>query len=160
MSESTGEHHGRGSASVEASDERDAGSERIASDRGVVSRRSMLKAGALAAATLAGAQTARAQQGAPAVATGSVAGGPFGGFAVHGTGVSVGDLRLPYIGPRHVFVRSSASCGCYTITRSVLGQAQLPGPMIPNHSGFGVVEAVGAEVRRVRVGDRVLVCGT
>src|SRR5690606_23172013 len=113
-----------------------------------------------AAATLASAQAARAQQRAPAVATGSVAGRPFRAFVRHGTGGSVEDLRLRDIGPRQVLVRSTASCGCYTITRSVLGQAQVPGPMIPNHSGFGVVEAIGAEVRRVQVGDRVLVCGT
>lgn len=129
-----------------------------------VSRRAMLQAGlhagALAAATLAGTQAARAQQQAPAVATGTVAGRPFRAFVRHGTTSSIEELRLREIKPRQVLVRSTASCGCYTITRSVLGQQPVETPMIPNHSGFGVVEAVGAEVRRVRVGDRVLVCGT
>jgi len=160
MTQSTGVQDESGSASAEALDERGTESVPIASDAGGVSRRSMLKAGAFAAATLASAQAARAQQRAPAVATGSVAGRPFRAFVRHGTGGSVEDLRLRDIGPRQVLVRSTASCGCYTITRSVLGQAQVPGPMIPNHSGFGVVEAIGAEVRRVQVGDRVLVCGT
>jgi S-(hydroxymethyl)glutathione dehydrogenase/alcohol dehydrogenase len=126
---------------------------------GGLSRRSMLQAGALAAATL-GAARAVAQQAAPAVATGSVAGMPFRAFVRSGTSASVEDLRLREIKPRQVLVRTKASCGCYTITRTVLGQRAADTPMIPNHSGMGVVEAVGAEVRRVRVGDRVLVCGT
>jgi S-(hydroxymethyl)glutathione dehydrogenase/alcohol dehydrogenase len=124
-----------------------------------LSRRTMLKAGALAAATFAAAQT-RAQQRAPALATGTVAGRPFRALVRHGATASVEDLRLRELGPRQVLVRSTASCGCYTITRSVLGQQALADPMIPNHSGFGVVEAIGAQIRRVRVGDRVLVCGT
>lgn len=125
---------------------------------GSLSRRSMLKAGALAAATLGGTR-AGAQQ-APAVATGSVEGRPFRAFIRSGSTSSVEDLRLRAIKPRQVLVRTTASCGCYTITSTVLGQRALDMPTIPNHSGFGIVEAIGAEVHRVRVGDRVLVCGT
>jgi S-(hydroxymethyl)glutathione dehydrogenase/alcohol dehydrogenase len=77
-----------------------------------------------------------------------------------GSSASIEDLRLREIKPRQVLVRTTASCGCYTITRTVLAQRNFDTPTIPNHSGFGVVEAVGAEVRRVSVGDRVLVCGT
>ncbi|MGD2166668.1 MAG: alcohol dehydrogenase catalytic domain-containing protein [Gammaproteobacteria bacterium] len=128
-------------------------------DSEAVSRRAMLTAGALAAATIAGAQ-AQAQSEAPAVATDSVAGRPFRALVRSGTSVAIEDLRLRGINPRQVLVRTTASCGCYTITRTVLGQRDFDTPMIPNHSGFGVVEAVGAEVHRVRVGDRVLVCGT
>src|SRR5690606_13298000 len=130
---------------------------------GGLSRRSMLQAGALAAATLAGTQAraqAQAQVQAPAVATGSVAGRPFRAFVRHGATSSIEDLRLRDINPRQVLVRTTASCGCYTITRTVLGQRDVETPQIPNHSGMGVVEAVGDEVRRVQVGDRVLVCGT
>jgi S-(hydroxymethyl)glutathione dehydrogenase/alcohol dehydrogenase len=124
-----------------------------------LSRRSVLKAGALAAATLGAAQ-AGAQQAAPGIATGSVAGMPFRAFVRSGTSGSIEDLRLRELGPRQVLVRTSASCGCYTITRTVLGQQAIALPTIPNHSGMGVVEAIGAEVHRMRVGDRVLVCGT
>jgi len=124
-----------------------------------LSRRSVLTAGAFAAATFAGTRAA-AQARAPAVASGSVAGMPLRAFVRHGNAASVEDLRLRDIGPRQVLVRTTASCGCYTITRTVLGQRAFDTPTIPNHSGFGVVEAVGAEVHRVRVGDRVLVCGT
>jgi len=126
---------------------------------GGLSRRSMLRAGALAAAALSATQSA-AQQRAPAVAAGSVAGQPFRAFVRSGASGAVEDLRLREIGPRQVLVRTAASCGCYTITSTVLGQRAFETPTIPNHSGMGVVEAVGAEVHRVRVGDRVLVCGT
>jgi len=160
MSESARQHDEKGSISGETASDRGDQSERTASDAGGgLSRRSMLKVGALAAATLAATQ-GRGQPGAPAVAAGSVAGRPFRAFVRHGTTSSIEDLRLREIRPRQVLVRTTASCGCYTITRSVLGQGAVPNPQIPNHSGMGVVEAVGAEVRRVRVGDRVLVCGT
>ncbi len=128
-------------------------------ESGGLSRRSMLTAGALAAATLT-VNRAQAQTDAPSLATGSVAGRPFRAFVRSGATGSVEDLRLREIGPRQVLVRTTASCGCYTITRSVLGDRDYDTPTIPNHSGFGVVETVGAEVRRVREGDRVLVCGT
>ncbi len=128
-------------------------------ESGGLSRRSMLTAGALAAATLT-VNRAQAQTDAPSLATGSVAGRPFRAFVRSGATGSVEDLRLREIGPRQVLVRTTASCGCYTITRSVLGDRDYETPTIPNHSGFGVVETVGAEVRRVREGDRVLVCGT
>ncbi len=124
-----------------------------------VSRRSMLKASALAAATFAGS-AAQAQQRAPSVAANSVAGRPFRALVRSGSAASIEDLRLRDIGPRQVLVSTTASCGCYTITRTVLGDRSFDTPTIPNHSGFGVVEAVGAEVHRVRTGDRVLVCGT
>jgi S-(hydroxymethyl)glutathione dehydrogenase / alcohol dehydrogenase len=146
--------------SVEAPSERAGSHERTAptEDSGL-SRRSMLKAGALAAATLGSARSG-AQQAAPTLASGRVAGMPFRAFVRHGAAGSVEELRLREIKPRQVLVRTLASCGCYTITRTVLGQRTFDTPTIPNHSGMGVVEAVGAEVHRVRVGDRVLVCGT
>ncbi|HEX6997216.1 MAG TPA: alcohol dehydrogenase catalytic domain-containing protein [Gammaproteobacteria bacterium] len=157
MNERAREDDERGRVAPEPGGERAAPAAGAAS--GGWSRRSMLKAGALAAATLAGT-SAHGQQGAPAVATGSVAGRPFRALVRHGTTSSIEELRLRELGPRQVLVRTTASCGCYTITRTVLGDAALERPMIPNHSGFGVVEAVGGEVHRVRVGDRVLVCGT
>jgi S-(hydroxymethyl)glutathione dehydrogenase/alcohol dehydrogenase len=124
-----------------------------------LSRREMLMLGAGGAAALA-APAARAQQNAPALGAGSVAGMPFRAFVRYGTEGSVEDLRLRDIKPTQVLVRTRGSCGCYTVTSSVLGDFPQRAPTIPNHSGMGVVEAVGAQVRRVRVGDRVLVSGT
>jgi S-(hydroxymethyl)glutathione dehydrogenase/alcohol dehydrogenase len=157
MSESHERHGIDGAAERDASDPRDE-ADTQANHTGV-SRRSMLTASALAAATLAG-RAAQAQQRAPSVAADSVAGRPFRALVRSGSTASIEDLRLRDIGPRQVLVRTTASCGCYTITRTVLGNRNVDTPTIPNHSGFGVVEAVGAEVHRVRTGDRVLVCGT
>jgi S-(hydroxymethyl)glutathione dehydrogenase/alcohol dehydrogenase len=126
-----------------------------------LSRRTMLMIGASGAAGLA--TNAAAQQNrpaAPAVATGTVAGMPFRAFVRHGTEGTIEDLRLRDITATQVLVRTRGSCGCYTVTGSVLGNTPQNRPTIPNHSGMGIVEAVGAQVRRVRVGDRVLVSGT
>ena len=123
-----------------------------------LSRREMLALGATSAAAIA--STAAAQQSAPAVNTGTVVGLPFRAYVRHGSEGTVEDLRLRDIGPTQVLVRTRGSCGCYTVTTSVLGDFHLDTPTIPNHSGMGVVEAVGSQVRRVQVGDRVLVSGT
>lgn len=124
-----------------------------------LSRREMLMLGATSAAALATNALAQ-ERAAPAIATGTVAGMPFRAFVRHGAVGEVLDLKLRDIGPTQVVVRTRGSCGCYTVTGSVLGNTPMRVPTIPNHSGMGVVEAVGAQVRRVRVGDRVLVSGT
>lgn len=66
------------------------------------------------------------------------------------------DVPTPKIGPRDVLVRVSASGICRTDISMINGLTALPLPMVPGHEGCGVVEAVGPEVRRVKVGDRVL----
>src|SRR6185503_20304963 len=90
------------------------------------------------------------------------------------------DVRLRPISGRQVVVRTEATNLCYSNAGAVLGiQAPAPaaGPVTPaaaggtlantnnmaliqGHGGIGVVEAVGSEVRRVQVGDRVCVSGT
>lgn len=77
----------------------------------------------------------------------------------------VEDLALPAIGPRDVLVRLAASGICHTDLNVIAGRSALPLPIVPGHEGCGFVEEVGKEVRRVRVGDRVLAsvspaCGT
>lgn len=76
----------------------------------------------------------------------------------------VEDVDVPTVGPRDVVVRVAASGICHTDLTVVDGLSALPLPMVPGHEGCGTVEQVGAEVRRVAVGDRVLasvspVCG-
>lgn len=66
------------------------------------------------------------------------------------------DLPVPRIGPRDVLVRVSASGICHTDLNVITGRSALPLPIVPGHEGCGVVEEIGSEVRRVRVGDRVL----
>src|SRR5215472_16931484 len=66
------------------------------------------------------------------------------------------DLPVPAIGPRDVLVRVSASGICHSDLNVIAGRSALPLPIVPGHEGCGIVEEVGREVRRVRVGDRVL----
>jgi S-(hydroxymethyl)glutathione dehydrogenase/alcohol dehydrogenase len=73
-----------------------------------------------------------------------------------GAPLVVEDLAVPALGPRDVLVRVSASGICHTDLNVIDGLSALPLPIVPGHEGCGVVEAVGPEVRRAKVGDRVL----
>ncbi|SHM65425.1 Zn-dependent alcohol dehydrogenase [Cryptosporangium aurantiacum] len=68
----------------------------------------------------------------------------------------VEDLPVPALGPRDVLVRVTASGICHTDLNVLEGRSALPLPIVPGHEGCGIVEEVGSEVRRTRVGDRVL----
>jgi S-(hydroxymethyl)glutathione dehydrogenase/alcohol dehydrogenase len=114
--------------------------------------------GAAAAGLAMAPQAATAQ--APAVLTGTQTGRRFRAFVRFGTGTQVADLELLPIRPREVVIRTEASAVCYTIVAGVLSSNNARQAQIPNHSGMGVVEAVGPEVKRVQVGDRVVIPGT
>ena len=68
----------------------------------------------------------------------------------------VEDLPTPAVGPTDVLVRLLASGICHTDLTVIRGLSNLSLPIVPGHEGCGMVEAVGAEVRRVDVGDRVV----
>ena len=130
-----------------------------------LSRRHILTSGAAAlgggAAYLVGSPIEAAQNAqAPAVLTGTQTGRPFRGLVRHSNTLDVQDMRLLPIDPRQVVIRSKAVAPCYTIVRGALGTNSVRRAEVPNHCGFGIVEAVGAMVRRVQVGDRVVVAGT
>jgi S-(hydroxymethyl)glutathione dehydrogenase / alcohol dehydrogenase len=114
-----------------------------------VSRRNLLKTAALGGAALA-----------PQVAKSQSAGRKFRAFVRHGTTAEVIELKLLPIQPREVLIRTEASGVCYTIVGQSLSTNNAQRPSIPNHSGMGVVEEVGPMVKRVQVGDRVIVPGT
>jgi S-(hydroxymethyl)glutathione dehydrogenase/alcohol dehydrogenase len=121
-----------------------------------LTRRNLLKTGA---AALAASTVVEAQQ-APAVLTGTQTGRTFRGLVRHGTTLDVQELRLRPTDPRQVVIRSLAVAPCYTIVRGALSTTPARRAEVPNHCGFGVVEAIGATVKRVQVGDRVVVAGT
>src|SRR5215217_8137853 len=73
-----------------------------------------------------------------------------------GAPLVVEDVTPLPVGQRDVLVRLAASGICHTDLTVIDGLSALPLPIVPGHEGCGVVEEVGAEVRRVRVGDRVL----
>lgn len=66
------------------------------------------------------------------------------------------DLEPSELGPRDVLVRIAASGICHTDLTVINGLSPLPLPIVPGHEACGSAEEVGAEVRRVRAGDRVL----
>ena len=140
------------------------------------SRRSLLKTGLAAAGAAAigvsaeaeaSALRANAEQSQSAAAV--VIGRRFRGWISRGSGsgrTTLQDLTLRAIGGRQVVVRTEATNLCYSNTGAVLGLGPNFGgrlstmALIQGHGGVGVVEAVGPEVRRVQVGDRVCVSGT
>ena len=133
-----------------------------------LTRRDVLKSGAtalggsavmLTGAPAPGGEAAQAAQ-APAVLTGTQTGRTFKGLVRHSNTLDIQDMRLLPTDPRQVVIRSTAVAPCYTIVRGALSTNTIPRAEVPNHCGFGVVEAVGAQVRRVQVGDRVVVGGT
>src|SRR5262245_11878762 len=148
-------------------------------------RRGLLKKGATAAAAgaaglLTPSQTAAQSTQAPAV----VARTKFKAWISRGDGrgrTTLHEVTLRPISGRQVVVRTEATNLCYSNVGAVLGvqlsaggaappvSALAPPPgtrrmndmaVIQGHGGIGIVEAVGPEVRRVRVGDRVCVSGT
>jgi S-(hydroxymethyl)glutathione dehydrogenase/alcohol dehydrogenase len=145
-----------------------------------LSRRRLFKKGAAAAAgaaLISPGSTAFGQ--APAVVTART----FRAWISRGTGrgrTTLHDVRLRPVTGRNVVVRTEACNLCYSNVGAVLGiqpappagaaatpvNAGLTGAntndmaLIQGHGGVGVVEAIGPEVRRVQVGDRVCVSGT
>ena len=68
------------------------------------------------------------------------------------------DLPTPKVGPSDVLVRLTASGLCHTDLNVIQGLSPLPLPIVPGHEACGIVEEVGIDVRRVKVGDKVLSC--
>jgi S-(hydroxymethyl)glutathione dehydrogenase/alcohol dehydrogenase len=137
------------------------------------SRRSLLKTG-LAAAGAAALVPADPRSFAPAADAQSqsaavVTARRFRGWISRGSGrgrTTLHELTLRPITGRQVVVRTEATNLCYSNTGAVLGLGPNFGgrlstmALIQGHGGVGRVEAVGPEVRRVQVGDRVCVSGT
>ncbi|MFF7591438.1 zinc-dependent alcohol dehydrogenase [Kitasatospora purpeofusca] len=66
---------------------------------------------------------------------------------------------VPDPGPHQVRVRIEASGLCHTDIHAAHGDwpVRPTPPFVPGHEGVGIVEAAGAEVRHVRVGERVAI---
>lgn len=139
------------------------------------SRRSLLKTGLAAAGAAAiglpaeAKASARRSSAEQSQSAAVVTGRRFRGWISRGSGsgrTTLQDLTLRPIGGRQVVVRTEATNLCYSNTGAVLGLGPNFGgrlstmALIQGHGGVGVVEAVGPEVRRVQVGDRVCVSGT
>jgi S-(hydroxymethyl)glutathione dehydrogenase/alcohol dehydrogenase len=127
---------------------------------GRVTRRRAIKDAAVAAlggAAVFGGGAGEARMQAPAVQTGAQQGRQYRAFVVRQNGGSVETVRMFALHPDRVVVRTEATQVCYTIVNQV--NSYNP-PRIIGHGGVGIVEAIGDNVRRVQVGDRVMVANT
>jgi S-(hydroxymethyl)glutathione dehydrogenase/alcohol dehydrogenase len=61
-------------------------------------------------------------------------------------------------GPREVLIRTKAAGVCHSDLHFIEGSYPHPLPAVLGHESAGVVEAVGDEVRTVKVGDHVITC--
>jgi S-(hydroxymethyl)glutathione dehydrogenase/alcohol dehydrogenase len=136
-----------------------------------ISRRALIRRSASAAGAAFAVNPAFGQ--GPAIVTGR----RFRAWVGRGTGqgrTTLQEVTLRPISGRQVVVRTEACNLCYSNAGAVLGlttPAAITGTnaggrnlsdmaVIQGHGGVGVVEAVGPDVRRVQVGDRVCVAGT
>lgn len=62
--------------------------------------------------------------------------------------------------PGDVLVRMKASGLCHSDLHAIVGEWEVPTPMILGHEGSGIVEAIGAQVTGVEVGDHVVLSWT
>lgn len=66
------------------------------------------------------------------------------------------DLELRDPGPTEVKVKVAAAGVCHSDLSVINGTIPFATPVVLGHEGAGIVEAVGSAVRRVRVGDHVV----
>jgi S-(hydroxymethyl)glutathione dehydrogenase/alcohol dehydrogenase len=75
-----------------------------------------------------------------------------------GKPLSIEDVIVSKPGPHEVLIRTAAVGVCRSDLHFVDGAYPHAVPTIPGHEAAGVVEAVGSEVRTVKVGDHVVTC--
>ncbi|MBA3896872.1 MAG: Zn-dependent alcohol dehydrogenase [Sphingomonadaceae bacterium] len=74
------------------------------------------------------------------------------------TPLAIEDVAITTPGPREILIRTAAVGVCRSDLHFIDGVYPYPLPTIPGHEAAGVVEAVGSEVRRIKVGDHVVTC--
>lgn len=77
-------------------------------------------------------------------------------FVEQGQPLQVEELEAIPPGPRDVVVRVGASGVCHSDLSATNGTLPMPPPCVLGHEGTGTVEAVGPEVTRVKIGDRIV----
>jgi S-(hydroxymethyl)glutathione dehydrogenase/alcohol dehydrogenase len=79
-------------------------------------------------------------------------------FRDKNTPLSIETVDVSEPGPNEVLIRTAACGVCHSDLHFVQGAIPGPAPTIPGHEPAGVVEAIGANVRSVQVGDHVIAC--
>ena len=72
--------------------------------------------------------------------------------------LEIASLTASNPGPHEVLIRTHACGLCHSDLHFMEGAYPHPLPCVPGHEAAGVVEAVGSEVRTVKVGDHVVTC--
>lgn len=75
-----------------------------------------------------------------------------------GTPLVIETLTIDAPGPHEVLIRTVACGLCHSDLHFIEGTYPHPLPLVPGHEAAGIVEAVGSEVRTVKVGDAVVTC--
>jgi S-(hydroxymethyl)glutathione dehydrogenase / alcohol dehydrogenase len=75
-----------------------------------------------------------------------------------GKPLQIEDVMISNPGPHEVLIRTAACGLCHSDLHFIDGLYPHPLPAIPGHEAAGIVEAVGSEVRTVKVGDAVVTC--
>ncbi len=72
--------------------------------------------------------------------------------------LEIEELQIAKPGPHEVLIRTAACGLCHSDLHFIDGAYPHPLPAVPGHEAAGIVEAVGSEVRTVKVGDAVVTC--
>lgn len=75
-----------------------------------------------------------------------------------GSPLGIENLVIDAPGPHEVLIRTMACGLCHSDLHFIDGAYPHPLPAVPGHEAAGIVEAVGSEVRTVKVGDAVITC--
>jgi S-(hydroxymethyl)glutathione dehydrogenase/alcohol dehydrogenase len=75
-----------------------------------------------------------------------------------GKPLSIEEVQIGKPGPHEVLIRTVAAGVCHSDVHFWEGSYPYPMPAVLGHESAGVVEAVGEEVRTVKVGDHVITC--
>ncbi|MCY1671188.1 Zn-dependent alcohol dehydrogenase [Novosphingobium sp. SL115] len=75
-----------------------------------------------------------------------------------GKPLEIQNLSVAKPGPHEVLIRTAACGLCHSDLHFIDGAYPHPLPAVPGHEAAGIVEAVGSEVRTVKVGDAVVTC--
>lgn len=75
-----------------------------------------------------------------------------------GTPLQIEDVQINKPGPHEVLIRTKAAGLCHSDLHFIEGSYPHPLPAVLGHESAGVVEAIGSEVRTVKVGDHVITC--
>ena len=72
--------------------------------------------------------------------------------------LEIEQLSISKPGPHEVLIRTAACGLCHSDLHFIEGTYPHAMPAVPGHEAAGIVEAVGSEVRTVKVGDAVVTC--